>query len=674
MSIKSYCASLTLLSIVALISFQSSATAQPPVPTPADPSSQADVNGIREPEVLEAGPLHEAFASPLALEQQSIVVDQQPPAPINELPPDERPEGANVNWLPGYWSFDTERNDFIWVSGLWRKTPPNRTWVPGQWQQIEEGYLWSAGYWAEAQLEQQSMLPLPPASQEQGPSSPAPGDNYLWAPGCWQWTDNNYAWQTGFWYAAQPNWVWVPNHYNYTQSGAVYVRGYWDYPLARRGLLYAPVSWSSGYRFGTSYAYRPRTIVNTGLLLANLFVDHHRGRYYYGRHWGPGHNRPHWLSPWGNNAYSQWGRYNGRSKIYDPLWSHFRWDGHNRRGYNNFDRKDLDKYARNRNLNKSEDLFRKVSRLSDAERKAFKLQRNGASEQANFRKQAEKYRHFDRYAGNRDQRGTHDRRRDRDPSGDRAQRGVNATAQRGLKRTAQDIAEIHIPQFNKDRTANKSGSTTAKTSTETHIRRSVGSAKGQADGRTRVRQGNIDSRLRGAPATRAIVRERGEQSPRIEAVQRSQSSPRIDLRQRSVQSPRNDARQRGDQSIRRTPQTNPSTLTQSRTSPQQSNLQRRVNGNQSFQRFINPQGNNRIGTSPLTTRGRTDVRRQTQQQAAKPITSSRQGTPSSRRINSTRTRQSVPSVRQQATNRVRQALPQTRRSSGGNGNLRRRGR
>ena len=35
---------------------------------------------------------------------------------------------------------------------------------------------------------------------EAGPSSPAPVDNYLWTPGCWNWQGSGYAWQAGFWY------------------------------------------------------------------------------------------------------------------------------------------------------------------------------------------------------------------------------------------------------------------------------------------------------------------------------------------------------------------------------------------------------------------------------------------------------------------------------------------
>ncbi|MBD14264.1 MAG: hypothetical protein CMJ72_03750 [Planctomycetaceae bacterium] len=86
--------------------------------------------------------------------------------------------------MPGYWAWDPQREDFLWVSGLWRDIPPGRNWVPGEWVQAENGFQWTPGFWAgEAEIR---YLPTPPATIEEGPSSPAPGYGYLWAPGCWR--------------------------------------------------------------------------------------------------------------------------------------------------------------------------------------------------------------------------------------------------------------------------------------------------------------------------------------------------------------------------------------------------------------------------------------------------------------------------------------------------------
>src|SRR5947199_7496358 len=75
-------------------------------------------------EVLARGPVHEAYATTVEFPTPSPVVPKVPPAPIEELPPDQKPDGDNVQWIPGYWSWDEERTDFIWISGFWRQPPP----------------------------------------------------------------------------------------------------------------------------------------------------------------------------------------------------------------------------------------------------------------------------------------------------------------------------------------------------------------------------------------------------------------------------------------------------------------------------------------------------------------------------------------------------------------------
>jgi hypothetical protein len=162
------------------------------------------------------------------------------------------------------------------------------------------------------------MLPHPPDTLEAGPTSPAPGANYFWIPGCWIWQVNAYAWRPGYWYAGQANWVWVPDHYSYTPAGSIFVAGYWDYPLLRRGLLFAPVWWPRHHFGYAGWYYRPYSIVNTSLLLTSLFIHGHHHHYWYGHgHWRHDHFHPWWDARW-------------RGHGYDPLWAYHRWhDGHN---------------------------------------------------------------------------------------------------------------------------------------------------------------------------------------------------------------------------------------------------------------------------------------------------------------------------------------------------------
>ena len=50
------------------------------------------------------------------------------------MPPDERPEG-DVVWIGGYYAWDDDRGDYMWVSGCWRTKPAGKEWVPGYFRE-----------------------------------------------------------------------------------------------------------------------------------------------------------------------------------------------------------------------------------------------------------------------------------------------------------------------------------------------------------------------------------------------------------------------------------------------------------------------------------------------------------------------------------------------------------
>ena len=115
------------------------------------PVANADVQRVEAPEMkgLEVetrGMVHEAFAQPFELQPEAgPVVPKEPPPPVPELPPAQRPEGDNVQFLPGYWAWDADRNDFLWISGIYRNAPPGRQYVAGYWTQAPEGWRWVQG-------------------------------------------------------------------------------------------------------------------------------------------------------------------------------------------------------------------------------------------------------------------------------------------------------------------------------------------------------------------------------------------------------------------------------------------------------------------------------------------------------------------------------------------------
>ena len=100
-------------------------------------------------EVLTHGPVHEAFAEPVVFDPvASPLIPNEPPPPVEELPPDQRPEGQDVQWISGYWAWDDSRNDFVWLSGIWRDIPPGCQWIPGYWSEARGGFQWVPGTWA----------------------------------------------------------------------------------------------------------------------------------------------------------------------------------------------------------------------------------------------------------------------------------------------------------------------------------------------------------------------------------------------------------------------------------------------------------------------------------------------------------------------------------------------
>jgi hypothetical protein len=283
---------------------QSSAPAAPP--DPKNPEA-----GI---EVQARGPVHEAFAQPSDLKPDvSPAIGKAPPSPIPEEPPAMKPDADKVQWIGGYWSWDADRKDFVWVSGTWRVPPTDREWVPGYWANTPEGWRWVPGYWGGAGKSEVPIVPVPPASLDNGPAIPAPGANYAYTPGVWVFRTGKWLWRPGYWNPLQPSRVWVCAHYLWTPAGYIFVDGYWDYPLENRGLLFAPVCFNQPYWLTPGWIYRPSFVVGINPLLAAFWVRPAHYHYYYGDWYGP---------RYAGLGFRPWHTY-GPAR-HDPLYSHYR--------------------------------------------------------------------------------------------------------------------------------------------------------------------------------------------------------------------------------------------------------------------------------------------------------------------------------------------------------------
>ncbi|MEK6642788.1 MAG: hypothetical protein AABZ08_02680 [Planctomycetota bacterium] len=290
-------------------------------------------------EVLTRGPVHEAFAETITFNPEpGIVVPNAPRDIIEEVPPDQRPDGANVTWIPGYWAWDDDRNDFLWVSGVWRALPPGRQWMPGYWGQTSQGYQWTSGYWADALVNETEYLPEPPESIEVGPNIAAPSPDFVWVPGCWIRYHGRYAWRPGYWEVGRADWDWIPAHYVCAPRGYVFSAGYWDYPVERRGVIFAPVYFETSVYTRRDFHYSPSFVINLAVFSDQLFVRPHYHHYYFGDYY--------------DNRYRDTGffasfSYHSSSYGYDPIYSHRRWVHRQDRDW---DRRDRDDFTHRRDV------------------------------------------------------------------------------------------------------------------------------------------------------------------------------------------------------------------------------------------------------------------------------------------------------------------------------------
>ena len=244
---------------------------------------------LQEGQAADKGPIHEAFAQPVdAKSVRGPLLIAEPPKPIREEPPEDKPEGDNVLWIDGYWHYDNERADYLWISGFWRQTPPGQKWLPGRFDREGNGWRWYSGYWqADEQVDQEPEVEQPPASLDIGPTIPAPRADMTWAPGFYVRRDRAWAWRPGTWISYRPGWVWNPARWVYTRGGFVFVQGYWDYPLEYRGVIYAPVYYPQAVFVRPGFCHRPSVIIVNNDLTCGLFARPGYGMYYFGNYFTP---------------------------------------------------------------------------------------------------------------------------------------------------------------------------------------------------------------------------------------------------------------------------------------------------------------------------------------------------------------------------------------------------
>ena len=269
------------------------------------------------PEVLNQGPIHEAFAQPVDLvTEPGIISPQEPPDDITEEPADEKPESSDYIWIPGYWAWDTERSDYVWVSGCWRIAPADMAWIPGYWSKVSDGWQWVSGFWiSTTQVEQIQYLSQPPEISDTTPPSTDTETENIWVPPCYYWRPNGYTLRAGYWLQPREDWIWIPSHYSWTPHGYVFVPGYWDYALDTRGVLYAPIYFPPKYHRPRNYTCSLGVVVNIGNLDYCLFTYPRYCHYYFGDYYSDSYI---------SIGILPWYEFKKRHHWHDPIYEHKR--------------------------------------------------------------------------------------------------------------------------------------------------------------------------------------------------------------------------------------------------------------------------------------------------------------------------------------------------------------
>lgn len=220
-------------------------------------------------QVYRDGPIHEAFITPSTGNNVVIQgISNTPPPEINEQIPPKCHDSAI--WIRGYWAWDVNLNDFIWVSGVWRRPPPEHFWIPGYWKQFDSSWGWIRGFWSQLPEKDLKYINDTPPDPKQEVISNAPNDNSFWLSGYWEYNEASaqYRWLRGQWVDFSPDWVYVPAYYLWRPGGYIFIPGYWDYPLEVRGCAYISIRVAPEYR--STIIYTPAIILDVEYIMTCL--------------------------------------------------------------------------------------------------------------------------------------------------------------------------------------------------------------------------------------------------------------------------------------------------------------------------------------------------------------------------------------------------------------------
>lgn len=191
------------------------------------------------PQALNVQPIHEAFISRNRGLTPLEVIGRQPPAPIAETPPPQ--QNAQTIWIPGYWYWLRDKQDFVWICGVWRLPPSERVWSSGYWKNVQGGWTWITGAWMTDPAKTPWLYSKepPPSPQNENVGNP-PSKDYYWFSGYWEFVPSTgkFQWLSGSWQKFNSGLILEPAHWIWRPEGYLFVSTYWDWSIETRGQAY----------------------------------------------------------------------------------------------------------------------------------------------------------------------------------------------------------------------------------------------------------------------------------------------------------------------------------------------------------------------------------------------------------------------------------------------------
>jgi hypothetical protein len=198
------------------------AAAAPPPPVVA-----ADPNIPLNEGLVDAAPTPPDYSAAVA----------PPSALVEDRPTQPEPEDV---WIPGYWWWSPPLGRYVWVSGAWRRPPPDQVWSPGSWGLVDGRYLWTPGYWGRPGYARAYLDAPPPPLRAEAYVAP-PGVGFVWMPGYYDYRGTSYVWVGGSWLRPPAvGLVWAEPRYLRIGGRFALQPGRWDFPPERRGIVYRP--------------------------------------------------------------------------------------------------------------------------------------------------------------------------------------------------------------------------------------------------------------------------------------------------------------------------------------------------------------------------------------------------------------------------------------------------